>query len=157
MEVIAPLAENLLLEEPEKFWEEFSTGRFHDYAQQSTKILGEAIQVKRWVKGGDVVTSNGATLRVIDTPGYTRGAVSYVAEIDGKKTAFTGDLIYGDGKIFDLYSFQDAIPTAQVGGYHGYGGRLADLLASVRKLQEEKLDLIVPVRGPLIREPGKAL
>ena len=134
-----------------------ATKRFHYYTQQATKILLEPVKVERWVKGGDVVEVEGIRFEVLDTPGFTRGSVSYLATIDGKRVAFTGDLIYGDGKIFDLYSFQDAIPEARVGGYHGYAARLGDLVSSLRKIKEAKPDVIYPARGPVIKNPQKAI
>ncbi len=155
--VVAPQASRELIEQPERFWTAFITNRFHDYAQQTTKVLGEAATVSRWVKENDTIEWRGVTVRVLDTPGFARGSVSYIAELDGKKVAFTGDLIYGDGKLLDLYSVQDAIPTAKVGGYHGYGGRLGDLIQSLRKLQALKPDLLVPARGPVIPEPAAAI
>ena len=99
---VAPEQERELIEKPGEFWNAFTRNRFHDYAQQSTKILAQPLPVDRWVKQGDVVQWRGLRFEVLDTPGYTRGAVSYVATIDGKKLAFTGDLIYGDGQLFDL-------------------------------------------------------
>ena len=83
--------------------------------------------------------------------------MSYVGTVEGRRVGFTGDLIMGDGKIFDLYSFQDAIPEAKVGGYHGYGGRLADLISSLQKLRATNLDVIYPARGPVIRKPNAAI
>ena len=56
---------------------------------------------------------------MLDTAGYTRGAVSYLVEIDGKRIACVGDLIYGRGQILDLFSLQDAIPEVKEDGYHG--------------------------------------
>ena len=156
-DVYAPETERQLIEKPHEFWNAFTKGRFHDYAQQSTKILGQPLSVSHWVKEGEVIAWHGIEFRVIDTPGYTRGAVSYVADIDGKKIAFTGDLIYGDGKIFDLYSFQDEVPGANIRGYHGYGSRLAALVSSLEKIAAEKPDLIVPARGPVIDDPGASI
>ncbi|MDA1159136.1 MAG: MBL fold metallo-hydrolase [Planctomycetota bacterium] len=153
----APEPERELIESPNAFWDEFWTKRFHDYAQQSTKILTEPVKVGRWVKGGDTFEAGGASFRVLDTPGFTRGAVSYVADIDGKRVAFTGDLIYGDGQLIDLYSFQDAIPEAKIGGYHGHASRLAVLIPSLKKIAAEKPDLIIPARGPVIRNPQEAI
>jgi glyoxylase-like metal-dependent hydrolase (beta-lactamase superfamily II) len=155
--IIGPQSERALIEEPQAFWDAFTTARFHDYAQQSTKILSEPLSVARWVKEGDVIRWKGIEFRVLNTPGYTRGSVSYVASIDDRKIAFTGDLIYGDGKIFDLYSFQDAISEANIRGYHGYGGRLAALVASLQKIAEQDPALIIPARGPVIREPQAAI
>ena len=155
--MVAPESEKELIETPNAFWDGFWTKRFHDYAQQSTKILTEPVKVGRWVKEGDTFDAGGVTFRALDTPGFTRGAVSYVAEIDGKRVAFTGDLIYGDGQLFDLYSFQDAIPEAKIGGYHGHASRLAVLIPSLRKIAAEKPDLIIPARGPVIRNPQEAI
>jgi glyoxylase-like metal-dependent hydrolase (beta-lactamase superfamily II) len=61
------------------------------------------------VRDGDQIGWQGIAIRVLATPGYTRGAVSYLVEVDGKRIACVGDLIYGDGKILDLYSLHAAI------------------------------------------------
>ncbi len=156
-DVTAPVGEREVLERPEAFWESFRTGRFHDYGQQSTKIPARAFPVDRWVDDGEAVSHGNTRLMVVATPGFTRGAVSYVGRIDGQQTAFTGDLIYAGGRVLDLYSFQDAIPEAQIRGYHGYAARFADLVRSLRRLQGLDLDRIVPARGPVIDDPDMAI
>ena len=153
----APALAQNYLDKSYPYWTSMASKRFHYYAQQSTKVLVEPVKVERWVKDGDIVSAAGVKFQVMATPGFTRGAVSYLAKIDGKRCAFTGDLIYGDGKIFDLYSFQDAIPEAKVGGYHGYGARLADLVTSLRKVKAWKPDVIYPARGPVIHNPAQAI
>ena len=80
-----------------------------------------------------------------------------MAELDGKTIGFTGDLIYGDGQLLDLYSFQDGIDDAKIRGYHGYGARLAGLVTGLRKVAAEKPDLLIPARGPVIRNPQAAI
>lgn len=154
---VVPAAELAHFTEPDKFWAAFTTKRFHDYAQQTTKILREPLAVARSVREGDPLTWEGLSIRVLDTPGYTRGAVTYLVELDGRRIAFTGDLIHGDGQLLDLYSLQDAIPTAKIGGYHGYAARLGELLSSLNKIAAEQPDLLVPARGPVIRHPAQAL
>ena len=155
--LFAPEAERGLFESPSEFWDGFWTKRFHDYAQQSTKILTAPLTIDRAVKDGDRFEVGGMNFRVLETPGFTRGAVSYISDIGGKRVAFTGDLIYGDGKLIDLYSFQDAIPEAKIGGYHGHASRLAMLIPSLKKVAAEKPDLIIPARGPVIRNPQEAI
>jgi glyoxylase-like metal-dependent hydrolase (beta-lactamase superfamily II) len=155
--VITPEAEREWFESTAEFWDGFWTKRFHDYAQLSTKILTAPLKVDRYVKDGDTFDAGGVSFRVLATPGFTRGAVSYIAEVDGKRVAFTGDLIYGDGQLFDLYSFQDEIPEAKIGGYHGHASRLALLIPSLKKIAAEKPDLIIPARGPVIRNPQEAI
>ena len=155
--IVAPEREAELLTHPEKFWAELREKRIHDYAQQSTKVPVEPIPVSRTVKGGDTITWGDLSIRVLDTPGYTRGAVSYLVELEGKEIAFTGDLIRDDGKLQDLFSLQDAIPEAKIGGYHGWAGRLGELMASLDRVAAEQPDLLVPLRGPVIRDPLAAI
>lgn len=155
--LVAPARESYQLAEAERFWEGFGTARFHDYAQQTTKLSPRAFSIDRWVKEGDTIEFGGRPVRVLETPGYTRGSVTYLWEHGGWKLAFTGDLIYGDGQLLDLYSLQDAIPEAQIRGYHGYAARLADLVRSLEKLAAADPDVLIPARGPLITDPRNAI
>jgi len=141
----------------ESFWKEFTTRRFHDYTQQGTKNLTKSLEIGRTVKTGENFLCKGIPVEVIDTPGYTRHAITYIIGIDGLKYAFVGDIIYGEGKIFDLYSLQDAVKEAKIGGYHGWAGRMGDLINSLRKVADQRPDIIIPVRGPVIREPIEAI
>lgn len=154
---IVPAAEAEQFTQAAQFWSDFAQKRFHDYAQQTSKLLGEPMAVSATAKDGDRLDWNGMPIRVLDTPGYTRGSVTYIMDIEGRRFAFTGDLLYDGGKLFDLYSLQDAIPAAKIGGYHGYAARLADVVASLRKVAAEKPDVIVPCRGPVITEPAKTI
>jgi glyoxylase-like metal-dependent hydrolase (beta-lactamase superfamily II) len=155
--VVAPEAEAPALAQPEQFWTGWREKRFHDYAQQTTKLPVEPMPVSRTVKGADTIAWADLTFRVLDTPGYTRGAVSYLVELGSQRVAFTGDLIRDDGRLQDLFSLQDGIREAKIGGYHGWAGRLGLLMASLDRLAAEKPDLLVPARGPVIREPAAAI
>jgi glyoxylase-like metal-dependent hydrolase (beta-lactamase superfamily II) len=150
---VAPEAEKPYFTGTADFWEQYRTKRFHDYADQSSRILAEPLPVARTVRGGDSVEG----IQVMDTPGYTRGAVTYLVESDGKRIACTGDLIYGNGRILDLYSLQDAIPAVKEDGYHGYAARAGDVVASLRKIAEWKPDILIPARGPVIKNPSEAI
>ena len=154
---VVPAGELADFTEVGTFWSGFAQKRFHDYTHKSTKVLGEPMTVAKTVRGGEALTWEGFSIRVLDTPGYTRGAISYLMDLDGQRIAFTGDLIYGDGKLLDLYSLQDAIPEAKMMAYHGYAARLADVIASLNGLAAERPTLIVPSRGPVIRNPAAAI
>jgi glyoxylase-like metal-dependent hydrolase (beta-lactamase superfamily II) len=156
-EAVVPAGETEQFIGAESFWAELWDKRFHDYAQQSTKVPTASLKVGRTVRESDVIQFQGLAIRVLDTPGYTRGAVSYFAEIDGIKYGFVGDLICGDGQLFDLYSLQDAIAEAKIGGYHGYAGRMGQLIESLRKVAEQKAAILVPARGPVIEQPESAI
>ncbi len=155
--VIVPAAEEDLFTRPERFWSAFETGRFHDYAQKSTKIPVHALpRVQAAVDNTEIALEN-ATVRIINTPGFTEGAVSYVIDSGGKRAVCTGDLIYGEGKILDLYSLQDAVPEAKARGYHGYAARAGELIASLRKIAALKPDVLLPAHGPLVADPQRAI
>lgn len=154
---IVPERERTLFENPAAFWSAYETKRFHDYTQVNTKVLRAPIPVSRAVHGGETLDLDGVRVEVIDTPGYTPGAVAYWIETGGRRFACTGDLIYGDGQLFDLSSLQDAVPEAKARGYHGYAARAGDLIESLRKIAVRKPDVLVPARGPLITNPAKAI
>ncbi len=141
----------------ERFWSDFTTSRFHDYAQQGTKILTTALKPGRTAKGGENFSWKGIPVEVIETPGYTRQALSYFIEIDGLRYGFVGDIIYGNGQLFDLYSLQDAVSEAKIGGYHGWAGRMGILITSLQKVAAENPNILVPARGPVIRNPAEAI
>jgi glyoxylase-like metal-dependent hydrolase (beta-lactamase superfamily II) len=156
-EAIVPAGESEQFSKAEDFWSTFWTGRFHDYAQRSTRLPISSMPVGRAVRQGDSIPWQDLTVRVLDTPGYTRGAVSYFIDVDGVRYGFVGDLIYGDGRLLDLYSLQDAVSEARIGGYHGYAGRIGDLIASLRKVAAEKPNVLVPAHGPVVRDPAAAI
>jgi glyoxylase-like metal-dependent hydrolase (beta-lactamase superfamily II) len=154
---VVPAREAEQFSKVEEFWTGFWDKRFHDYAQQSTRVITAPLRVDQVVQEGADLSWQDLKVHVLDTPGYTRGAVSYFVELDGRKYGFVGDLIYGDGHLLDLYSLQDAVAEAKIGGYHGYAGRVGELIASLRKVAAQKADILVPARGPVIREPAAAI
>src|SRR6266849_539590 len=108
---------------------------------------------------GNATALPASTIRQISPAafGRTRDAVTYLIEIDGKRVACVGDLIYGDGRILDLFSLQDAIPQVQEDGYHGWAARAGDVVQSLRKISQWKPDILIPARGPVIRDPDEAI
>ena len=154
---VVPKDEASVFTDAADFWKAFADARFHDYQQQTTKLPAAPLRVGRTVGDGDAVAWQDLSFTVIATPGYTRGAVSYLARIDGARYAFVGDLIYGDGHLFDLYSLQDAVNEAKIGGYHGYAGRIGPLIQSLRGVLAQQPDVLVPARGPVIRNPQAAI
>lgn len=155
--VVAPVTESDYFAGAEDFWQQFRDDRFHDYAQQSTKILTTALPIDDPARGGRNIDWRGLKFEVLDTPGYTRGSVSYLVDVESKLVAFTGDLIYDGGRIFDLYSLQDSIGETETRGYHGYAARAADLLTSLRTLAARQPDILIPAHGPVIYDPAEAI
>lgn len=143
--------------DPDKHWTAWWDKRFDYYDQQVTRLPVRPLAVTDAAKDGDRIDLGGVTFEVLATPGVTRDGIAYLAELDGKLHAFTGNLILAGGRAPDLYSFQDAIPAAKVGAYHGYGGRFSQWIASLTKLKEKKPAVIVPSHGPVIDDPAAAI
>jgi len=156
-ESVMPALEADSFSKADEFWTSFIKTRFHDTHQQTTKIPIMPLRVDREVSEGDTINWQNLTIKVLDTPGYTRGSVSYFVNVDDIKYGFVGDIIFGDGQLFDLYSLQDAVPDAKIGGYHGYAGRLGELISSLRKVSSQNPDILVPARGPVIKNPKIAI
>lgn len=150
--LVAPAGE--VVPDVGKFWSLFRQTRFHDYAQKSTKLAERDYVIARTVRGGDTLTYGDVVVSVVDTPGFTPGAVSYVYVSEGKKYAATGDLIYAGGRLLDIYSLQDAVAETKTRGYHGFAARAGQLIASLRKVRDLKPDVLVPARGPVIYKPA---
>ncbi len=156
--IYAPEAERQLFSDVEALWKRLWDQRFHDYTQQSSRLPIQDVRVDHWVNDQERILWKGFEIQVVATPGYTRGAVSYlVTTPEGARIAVTGDLIQGDGKIPDLYSFQDAIPAAGIRGYHGYASRLADLRESLDKIRAFDPQYILPARGEMVSDPIKSI
>ena len=154
-QAIVPAKEKPYFVKGDSIWLNFTKARFHDYANQTTKIGISPLQVHQFVKGGEIIKWRDIDFKVLSTPGYTRGSVSYLADIDEKRFAFTGDLIFDDGKLFDLYSFQDSLRG--IDGYHGYAARLGQLIVSLQLIADQKPDFLIPCRGPIIKDPDVAI
>jgi glyoxylase-like metal-dependent hydrolase (beta-lactamase superfamily II) len=84
---------------------------------------------------GDVVRTEGATLRAIHTPGHAQDHLCFYFEEE--KALFTGDLILGAGTT--------VIPAD--------GGDMALYLDSLERLLDLELERIYPAHGPRIPEP----
>ncbi len=90
----------------------------------------------------------GVAFRVLPTPGHTPGSISLLAEIDGRRVAFTGDLIAAPGKVWSLAATQWS--------YNGAEGVAAGI-PSLVSLKEQAPDVLLPSHGNPMDRPGEAI
>ena len=89
---------------------------------------------------GDVVHTDRGPLIAVDTPGHTRGHLSY--HWPHREALFVGDLLLGRG---------DTTWVAE------YSGCVADYLDSLARLRRMAPRVLYPGHGPPITDPGRAL
>src|SRR5690606_18908809 len=84
---------------------------------------------------------------VLPTPGHTRGAVSYLVDIDGSRWVFCGDLIHSPGRVWTLYDLHwdysnpDAVNCA---------------LHSARLIRDLRPDVLAPAHGEVMDQNADA-
>ena len=96
-----------------------------------------------------VPTQYGAiTVTALPLPGHTVGSVGFLIDVDGRRVAFTGDLIAGAGKVWSLAATQWT--------YGGSEGLAASIL-SLLDLRDRAPDALLPSHGPVLDDPPTAI
>ena len=134
--------------------------RWHLYNQHPHHLmLAEPVRVDAVLGDGHELTWGPATIRVLSTPGHTDGSASYLVEVDGTRTVFSGDCIYDEGRVWEIYSLQKGFRRGNrgVSDYHGFLGARPQLVESLGRIKAAKPDRLVPSHGRIMADPAKAI
>ena len=153
--LVAPLAERPLFEDVAAYWNAWGN-RWHIYHHQpGPQVPARPLPVWRAVQDGDAIEWQGYRVTVLATPGPTDGSVSYLVEADGVRWCFSGDLLYGAGQLWDVYSLQKGFDGIR--DYHGFMGNRRKLIASLGKVAQSGAQRLVPSHGEIIDQPQPAI
>jgi len=153
-EVGVPAAERSYFDDVAAYWGD-PKSRWHIYSFHPHHLmLAEPLHVDRTHAGGETIRWGPAVIRVLDTPGHTDGSVSYVVEVDGRRAVFSGDAIYDEGRVWEIYSLQKGTQTSD---YHGFLGAKDELIESLGRIAEARPDVIVPSHGRIMTDPARAI
>ncbi len=119
-------------------------------------ILRSSVDPDRELQPGESFHWEGIDIQVAPTPGPTDDSVSYLVNIDGQEIAFTGDLIYGPGKLWNFYMLQKRF-LGMRGDYWGFGGAAPELMASLDVVLSHQPAKLVPLHGVVMNNPPDAV
>lgn len=140
--VAVPEYEQHLFADIEAYWQ---TRRIYDnYNDTNTFFaLSENVSVDAVLEDYGTFTWNEYEFRIIPAKGHTYGMVSLIAYVDGKKVAFTGDLMSRGGKLYQLHAME-----------FGYGDLLGVefTMQSILALKKENVETAYPSHGAPITE-----
>ena len=121
----------------DEHWQQRSVDNYYNLRQDRFSLISP-VPVHATSPEYRTVTIGGFAVRTIATPGHTIGSVSYLVEVDDTRLAFTGDLLYGPGKVWSLAATQWT--------YTGHEG-LASTVISLHEVLDEAPDLVLPSHG----------
>jgi glyoxylase-like metal-dependent hydrolase (beta-lactamase superfamily II) len=145
--VWVPPVEQDLIANVDRHWLTRQVENDYDTRQDRFSLL-EPVRVAGCVDEYRIRRFGSFDVYTLPTPGHTIGSVTYLVEVDGRRLAFTGDLTYGDGKVWSLAATQWS--------YTGVEGQAATIL-SCALLAERAPDLLLPSHGEAVEDPGAAL
>jgi glyoxylase-like metal-dependent hydrolase (beta-lactamase superfamily II) len=143
----APPVERGLIDAVDRHWLERGLDDDYELRQDRFSLL-EPVPVAGAVAEYRVERYGAYDVYTLPTPGHTIGSVSYLVEVDGRRLAFTGDLLYGDGKVWSLAATQWS--------YTGVEGQ-GSTIVSLGVLDEQGCDLLLPSHGEPIDDPPAAI
>ncbi len=146
-ELWVPHTEQDLFSRVDAHWQARELYNSYNNRQDRFSLLGP-VQITGTLKDYGCYTFGSYTFEVLPTPGHTPGSLTLLTEIDGRRVAFTGDLIAAPGQVWSLASTQWS--------YNGAEG-VAASVASLLELKARKLDLLLPSHGPPITDPETAI
>ncbi len=145
--IAVPAHEKHLFADAENFWRNRRVFHLY-YMRNDFNTVTRNIPVESVLQDYGTLKWRGLDIFVLPTPGHTLGSVTLITEADGKKVAFTGDLLHSPGKIVNLWDTQ-----VNYGGAEGI-----DLGAfSLARLREQKPALVCPSHGEPIADPDQAI
>ena len=143
----APPTERDLLGAADEHWQMRPLDNVYDLREDRFTVL-EDVPVHGVVREYRTTRYGSVDVLAVPTPGHTPGSVSYLVELDGRRLAFTGDLIAAPGKVWSLAATQWSYT-----GIEGLGGTILSAL----DVRDRQPDVLYPAHGDPIREPTAAL
>lgn len=142
-----PPVEVDLIADVDEHWRARRVENDYDLREDRFSLLGQ-VPISATVAEYRTARYGGFEVYTLPTPGHTVGSVTYLVEADGRRLAFSGDLVYGHGKVWSLAAAQWS--------YSGPEGLVASIV-SCSELGRREPDLLLPSHGEPVEDPQAAL
>ncbi len=161
--VAVPEYERHLFAQAELFWQNRRT--FDNYNDRNTFFtVGQNIPVDAVLEDYETFGWRGYQFHILPAKGHTLGSSALIAEIDGRRVAFTGDLMTAGGKLYQLHAMEytygamegilftlqsiQALRKQQVAvAYPSHGEPVTDVAGDVDRLERRLMDCVQLGRG----------
>lgn len=145
--IAAPAHERHLFADAENFWRNRRVFHLY-YVRNDFNTITENIPIARSLADYSTFRWKNTDFFVLPTPGHTLGSITLLATVDGKRVAFSGDLMHSPGKLTNLFDTQ-----VNYGGAEGI-----DLgIYSLARLREQKPALLCPSHGDPMPDPDAGI
>ncbi len=145
--IIVPQHERHLFADAENFWRNRRIFEMYNVKNDFFSVT-QNIPVADVLRDYDAYRWGSHELLIYPTPGHTLGSVSLLGTVDGKKVAFTGDLIQALGKVVNLYELQYSYGNTDGVDYAIY---------SLTRLREQGPELVCPSHGEPFNSPADGI
>ena len=145
--ILVPEHERYLFEEAENFWRNRRIFELY-YVKNDFFTVTRDVPVAGVLRDYDTHRWGAYELLIHPTPGHTLGSVSLLGKVDGKKVAFSGDLIQAPGKVVNLYELQYSYGSTDGVDYAVF---------SLTRLREQGPELVCPSHGEPFSSPAAGL
>ena len=142
-----PPTEIDLVADVDEHWQARPLDNIYDLREDRFSIL-HSVPVSGTVDEYRTRRFGAVDVLTLPTPGHTAGSVTYVVDVDGRRLAFTGDLITAPGKVWSLAATQWT--------YTGIEG-LGSTILSGLDLLDRQPDVLLPAHGDAIDDPRRAI
>jgi glyoxylase-like metal-dependent hydrolase (beta-lactamase superfamily II) len=142
-----PPTERDLFDKVDEHWQARTIDNSYDVREDRFSLL-EPVPIAGTVPLYKTRRFGQVAVTTMPTPGHTPGSVSYLVERDGRRLAFTGDLLAAPGKVPSLAATQWT--------YTGIEGLGATILSGL-DLIDRRPDVLLPSHGDPIDEPEAAI
>ncbi len=141
--IAVPQHERQFFEAAENFWRNRRIFELYDMTNDFFSLT-KNVPVAALLRDYDTFRWEGFDIFVQPTPGHTPGSITLVTHVDGKKIAFSGDLMHSAGKVQTLYDLQYYYQEHEGVDFSIYS------LAELSKLKPE---LLCPSHGRPVSDP----